>query len=451
MTNHPGKRPAGAGDRGVSNARAQRYSDLPPRYHRWKWRVLLAFAFFYLFLYLGRFNFWPVAPLVQEDLSLSYVEIGVINALLLWGFGLGDLVHGRLAEAYGLRLWVLLGALLTAVFNWITSFATSALTLAIPLGIAGFVNAACWSPGISMISQWWPRRDRGLAIGIVMMAAGGAMLMMWWISGAVGAEFGWRAAFRYPPLIIVVLGVALYLVVRDRPTDVDLPEYVEEDEVSAAPEALAPERLRGLGPYKELLSNPRFQLASHVKGLENVVRYGLTTWVPIYYFEEGGLSIESTILLTILLPLGYLIAPPVSGIISDRFLNSARRPMVIVSCGVSAMVLVALAFAPPGQRHLGSGPAPAGWPVDGPFTDVHLGGGHRRAAHGWDFLRVAGCPRLCLRRAPGDSFQHRAGHGGQPMAHRIPGDGRHQGTVRRHDRRCQSVARAFAPLCNGCL
>lgn len=132
---------------------AQRYSDLPQSYHRWKWRVLLAFAGFYLFLYLGRFNFWPVAPLAKEDLGLSHVEIGLITALLMWGFGLGDLVHGRLAESYGLRLWVLLGAVLTTVFNWITSFGSSALALAIPWGINGFVNAACWSPGISMISH----------------------------------------------------------------------------------------------------------------------------------------------------------------------------------------------------------------------------------------------------------------------------------------------------------
>ena len=55
---------------------AQRYSDLPPNYHRWKWRVLLAFAFFYLFLYLGRFNFWPVSPIVRDELALSHVEIG---------------------------------------------------------------------------------------------------------------------------------------------------------------------------------------------------------------------------------------------------------------------------------------------------------------------------------------------------------------------------------------
>ena len=279
----------------MSSLRALPYGELPRAYHIYKWRVLLAFAGFYLFVYLGRFNLSPVSHLVKEDLALSNFEIGIIGALLFWGFGLGDLVHGRLAEAYGLRLWVLLGAVLTAVFNLITSFATSALTMAIPWGLAGFVNAACWAPGISMISQWWPRSRRGIAMGIVGVAAGGAMLVMWTLSGWVGVEYGWRAAFRYPPLIMVALGLALYLLARDRPADVGLPEYVEDDAVSAAPESIAPERLRGLGPYKELLSNPRFLLASHVKGLENVVRYGLTTWVAIYYFEEGGLSVDSTV------------------------------------------------------------------------------------------------------------------------------------------------------------
>jgi OPA family glycerol-3-phosphate transporter-like MFS transporter len=338
----------------MSGPAAVPYSDLPRSFHRWKWRILLCFAGFYLFIYLGRFNFWPVAPLVKQELGLSNIEVGLLNAALLWGFMIGEVVHGRLAEAYGLRLWVLLGAVLTVVFNWVTSFGNAALTLAIPLALAGFANAACFPPGASMISQWWPRRDRGMAFGILLTASGGAMLIMWWFTGLVGAEFGWRAGFRYPPLIIVVLGVAFYLLTRDRPSDAGEPEYVEEDEVSATPEALPPERLRGLGPYKVLLSNPRFQLACHVKGLENVTRHGLTTWVPTYYFEEAGLSIESTVLLTVLLPLGYLIAPPIAGIASDRLLHSARRPMVLMSCGVSAMVLAALAFAPPDNISLGA-------------------------------------------------------------------------------------------------
>ena len=337
----------------MDKGRALPYSELPASYHRWKWRVLLAFVGFYLFVYLGRFNFWPAAPLVKEELGLSHFEIGLITALLLWGFGLGDLVHGRLGEVYGMRLWVMIGACLTTVFNWITSYGTSTMTIAIPWGINGFVNAACWAPAIALISQWWPRQDRGKALGLALMAGGGSMLLMWLVTGWVVSEFGWRAAFRYPPLVIAVLGILFYLATRDRPSDVGLPEYIEESSISAQAEAVGEERLRGLGPYKQLLSNPQFHFASHVKGLENVVRYGLTTWVPIYYFEEAGLDISSTVIVTMMLPIGYLTAPVVAGVISDKLMRGARSPMVMLSCGVSAVALVILALTPATDLYLG--------------------------------------------------------------------------------------------------
>jgi sugar phosphate permease len=366
----------------MTSADAVRYSDLPRAYHVFKWRVLLAFAGFYLFAYFGRFSLYPLGPLVKEGLALSNVEIAVIWAMLFWGFALGDVFHGRLAEAFGLRLWVMLGAVLTAVFNWVTSFAASPLTMAIPLGLAGFVNAACWAPGMSMISQWWPRSRRGVAMGIVGTAAGGAMLVMWALCGWVGSEWGWRAAFRYLPLISAVMGVGFYLLVRDRPSDIGLPEYIEEDEVSAAPEAISAERLRGLGPYRELLSNSRFLLACHVKGMENVVRYGLTTWVAIYYSEAGGLSIESTVFVTVLLPVGYLIAPPLAGFISDHFLNSQRRPLVISSCLASAVIIAIIAVVPPSNQVLGAVLLLAGGVAMGmsPISTVSVDMGGRRMA-----------------------------------------------------------------------
>ena len=366
----------------MSSINAVRFEDLPRAYHLFKWRVLLAFAVFYLFAYLGRFSLYPLGPLVKDGLGLTNVDIAIIWAMLFWGFALGDVFHGRLAEALGLRLWVMLGAVLTAVFNWATSFATSPLTMAVPLGLAGFVNAACWAPAMSMISQWWPRSRRGGALGIVGTAAGGAMLLMWALAGWVGSEWGWRAAFRYLPIISGVLGIAFYLLVRDRPADLGLPEYVEEDEVSATPEAIEAEKLRGLGPYWVLMSNTRFLLACHVKGLENVVRYGLTTWVAIYYSEAGGLSIESTVFVTVLLPVGYLIAPPLSGFISDYFLNSQRRPLVIASCIASAVIIAVIALAPPSNEILGAALLLAGGVAMGmsPMSTVSVDMGGRRMA-----------------------------------------------------------------------
>jgi OPA family glycerol-3-phosphate transporter-like MFS transporter len=325
-------------------------------YNRWKLRALFAFAGFYLFVYMGRFALWPAAPIIREDLGFTHVEIGIINAVLLWGFGAGDLVHGRLAEAYGLRLWVTFGAISTTILAVTTSFATNIWTFAIPWGLAGFVNAAVWAPGISLISQWWPRHQRGRAMGMVGVAAGGAMLTMWLVTGWVASEWGWRAAFRYPPLLMAGAAIVFFLLVRDRPADVGLEPYEEDPEsYTGRAEAAPSEQLKGLGPYKALLTNWHFVAVSHVKGLENIVRYGLTTWVPIYYFEEGGLSIESTILVTVALPIGYLTAPLVSGYISDRFMDSQRRPMTVASAVISAIVLVAIAFAPADNEFLGAG------------------------------------------------------------------------------------------------
>ena len=329
-------------------------AQLPAAYHRWKWRILLVYAGFYLFQYMGRFNLSQVAALVMADLQIDHQAIGWITALLYWGFMAGDVVHGRLGEMYGLRRWVTLGAMLTTLCNWLASYSVSAVTLAVPWCINGFVNAACWSPGISLLTQWWPRRERGQAMGVVGMAAGSAMLLMWLVSGWVGEQFGWRAAFRYPPLLIGLSGLLYFLLVRDRPTDVGLPEYIEDDQLSRAAEAAGAQHLHGFGPYKRLLSNPQFLLASHVKGLENVVRYGLVTWIPLYYFEAAGLQITSTILFTMALPLGYVLAPLCAGVISDRLLHSARRPMVLLSAAVSAVALVGIALLPPSQVSIGA-------------------------------------------------------------------------------------------------
>ena len=68
--------------------------NVEQRYSHWKWRVLLMFSGFYMFLYLGRFNFGFVIPQIIDDLGISRTTIGLVNACMFWGFGLGDLVHG---------------------------------------------------------------------------------------------------------------------------------------------------------------------------------------------------------------------------------------------------------------------------------------------------------------------------------------------------------------------
>jgi MFS transporter, OPA family, glycerol-3-phosphate transporter len=338
-------------------------------FRRWRHRVLFSYAAFYLFVYMGRFNHWPAGPVIREDLDFTHIELGIINAFLLWGFAIGGFTHGRLAEAYGYRFMLVAGTLASVALNWVTSFGSSLWTIAIPWGLNGFANATVWSPGIGMLAQWWERGQRGRVMGVIGVAAGSAMLLMWLITGWTVAEFGWRAAFRYPPLLMLPAAVALFFMVRDRPSDVGLDNLDQTaltiNETAAEPELpntqsrASESRARQTqdGPftaYRILFSNWRFVATSQVKGLENVVRYGLTTWAPLYYFEEAGLSIETTALVTVALPIGYLSAPLVSGWISDVLLGGRRSPMIATSAVISAAALVGLAVIPADNIYAGA-------------------------------------------------------------------------------------------------
>lgn len=358
-----------------------------PEFRRWRNRVLFSYSAFYLFVYMGRFNHWPAGPVMREQLDFTHVELGIINACLLWGFALGGMTHGRIAETYGYRFWLVAGTLASVALNWVTSFGNNLWTIAIPWALNGYANATVWAPGIGLLAQWWHTSQRGRVMGLVGVAAGSAMLMMWLITGWTVAEFGWRAAFRYPPLLMIPAAVALFFLVRDRPSDVKLEDLDQQGTMDSANASL-PDR-EGLregdsepkdespsgssrptksrvrltedatphGPltaYKILYTNWRFVATSHVKGLENVVRYGLTTWAPLYYFEEAGLSIETTALVTVALPVGYLTAPMVSGWISDVLLGSRRSPMIAASALISAAALIGLAIVPAENVYAGA-------------------------------------------------------------------------------------------------
>ncbi|MBT4341050.1 MAG: MFS transporter, partial [Chloroflexi bacterium] len=128
--------------------------------------MLFSYAGFYLFVYMGRFNHWPAGPVMREQLDFTHIELGIINACLLWGFAFGGMTHGRIAEAYGYRFWIVTGTLASVALNWVTSFGTNLWTIAIPWGINGYVNATVWAPGIGMLAQWWHRSHRGRVMGL---------------------------------------------------------------------------------------------------------------------------------------------------------------------------------------------------------------------------------------------------------------------------------------------
>lgn len=112
-----------------------------------QWRMLLAAMFCYLFFYPGRQTFGFAIPGIQAEFGFTKEHLGWASAAMLWAYAIGQAINGNLADKFGGRRIMTLGAVLSCGANWVTSFAGSFSALILPWGINGYFQALGWAPG----------------------------------------------------------------------------------------------------------------------------------------------------------------------------------------------------------------------------------------------------------------------------------------------------------------
>ncbi len=311
-------------------------------FRRYGIRYLLLFSLLYCFLYCTRLNLSGAAAAMTHELGWTSREIGVLTGTLFWTYGIGQLVNGRLSEIAGTSRFLTLSVLLSALVNVVMGFQSSLAVMVILWGLNGFFQSMSWTPGLAALTNWWPGNTRGFATGFAHAFSGfgqAVSTLAVALAFAVMPAQGWRAAFWIPAAFPLVMLLLFILFSRPTPTSVGLPEYREDDPDRAAHE----EELRALSqekgkfyPYKYVLSNGRFWLWIAIALITGIARYGLSTWIPMYFVEKFGLDITSGLLQSLTLPVGMGIGTLVVPALTDRFCPQNRLPAVIVSAIVGA-------------------------------------------------------------------------------------------------------------------
>ncbi|MEM4649553.1 MAG: MFS transporter, partial [Candidatus Bathyarchaeia archaeon] len=310
--------------------------NLESDFIKWKWRILIIWNIFYIFYYLGRVHYGLTLPWIKGDLKLTITEASFIASGGFWAYALGNIIFGRVSDKIGYKKLLFSAAVLTTIMNWIASFAYSFQALLIPFIINGFIQAMGYAPGEAMVAQWWRRKEWGTTVGFTGLSASLSILVVWVITGWFASNYGWRAAWRYPLLITLSIGIILYIIAKDKPSDVGFPMY---NDFNGDNQAIKEK----FNPYIYLFSNKKFLLICFVGALLFIGRYGLITWIPLYY-AENGIALSIIPLTTITLPIGQALGAVSAGLISDKFFKSNRYKTVCIYSIAGCLTLVALAL-----------------------------------------------------------------------------------------------------------
>jgi MFS transporter, ACS family, hexuronate transporter len=121
--------------------------------------------------YIDRQTLSILAPTVQADLKLSDIQYGQLANLFLIAYTVSLLLSGRLVDKLGTRfampLFVGVWSLANMATGWVKGFASlGACRFVLGLGEAGN-----WPASAKVVSEWFPARERALAIGFYTLGA----------------------------------------------------------------------------------------------------------------------------------------------------------------------------------------------------------------------------------------------------------------------------------------
>lgn len=319
-----------------------------PAFLRARRQSLGAVMFCYLFYYTGRQTFGFAIPGIQAELGLDKQTLGWISATMLWAYAAGQMINGNLGDRFGGRRMMCLGALASFVLNWITSFGVGFKSLTTAWGMNGLAQSMGWAPGSRLVSNWFGAHERGRAFGMYVLAAGLSSVLSYVTSLVVldVLHLNWRWIFRLPVILMLLGGLVVWLIARDRPSAAGFAELIDEN----APQAETSTTETIWSRYGMALKNGRLLLAGLAIGFQNTVRYGLLIWVPVYFLGKDFKDDPLGKWISIALPVGMALGAVTSGWISDRFCNSRRSGVIASFMLLAAVSAMGMYLLPAGHR-----------------------------------------------------------------------------------------------------
>lgn len=281
--------------------------------------------------YMDRQTLSVLKVTIQKALNFDDAGYATITATFLWTYAIAYLFAGWIADRLGSRKTYLFFVTGWSIANMLHGLATGVTGFAVCRGALATMEPANFPAGLKVVSEWFPMRDRALAVGIFNAgtALGNAVAVP--VAAFLALRYGWRAAFVFTGAVGFLWVIAWYFLYRK-------PE--EHPRLSAEELALITE-----GREEESAPRPRVLSLLKMKEtwgcalarlLTDPISYFLYFWTPSYLEKERGLNLKQVGMYAWIpfaaLTLGNLCSGAVPRLLISRgwSVNAARKTWMLM-------------------------------------------------------------------------------------------------------------------------
>ena len=245
-----------------------------------------------------------IAPTLHELLKpTQYSQIpsyaGLVIAITLFGWGIGGLLGGVLADYIGRKRMMVYAILAYALMTGLSALAQNWYELAALRFLVGVAIGSEWATGTSLVAELWPDNARGRGAGLMQCGLGIGFFIAsfaWLFISALGPD-----AWRYMYVLGVIPALVTLWIRRNLPESalwegVDQRRQVALERKRSGVAAGADEKLTRF-TLGDLFAVPEIRRRTLIALLMSLTTtlgwWGISTWVPPYVGSvaaQAGLS-----------------------------------------------------------------------------------------------------------------------------------------------------------------
>jgi MFS family permease len=301
----------------TSTARATALASHPQ--YRW-WVVLMLWAICF-FNYADRQAIFSVFPLLEREMQLTPVELGLLGSAFAWVYGLGAPFAGMVVDRVRRKTAILGGLHVWSVICAATALSRNVRHLIFFRAAEGLGETFYFPASMSLIADYHGHRTRSRAMGLHQTSVYLGTIGGGFFAGLIGQHYGWRLSFIVFGTLGILLGIALH--------------WLLVEPARGAAEALPPElgapRL-SLGEFLRLVARtPTLVCLMGAFMCANFVAVVLLSWMPKFLYDKFGMSLAMSGLTAVLfVQLASLAGAPVGGWLADVWRRRSPRGRLTV-------------------------------------------------------------------------------------------------------------------------
>jgi MFS family permease len=224
-----------------------------------------------------------------SQFSLIPAYAGSIIAINVFGWGIGGLIGGVLADYLGRKRTMILAIIAYSITTGLSAFAWDWVSFAMLRLLVGIAIGSEWVTGASIVAELWPNHSRGKGGGLMQCGFGIGQFLgaaVWLVVGSAGPS-AWRYMF-----LTGVLPALVTLWIRRGIPESPHWEQVRERRRTARerrrsgavlrPEDLALTRFTFVDLFSDPMVRPNLIIALLMTTSTVVAWWGVSSWIPPY-------------------------------------------------------------------------------------------------------------------------------------------------------------------------